>query len=97
MVRAVHSEHGRFKAIRPLAKVALLSQTAAQLRLGEVIGDERAVVTKSGHVLVRTQGAYPWTTVHVVDASGYELRQLGLAKTKLRGGIDTGRVALVAR
>lgn len=97
IVRTVYIKHGALKAIRPLAKAAMLSQTAAQLRLGEVIGDERAVVTKTGNVLVRSRGAFPWSAVTVVNASPGELRALGLAKAALRGGIDTGRVALRAR
>lgn len=97
VVRSAHQAHGPMKAIRPLAKAALISQTAAQLRLGEVIGDERAVVTKTGNVIVRTRGAFPWAAVKLVEASEFEFKALGLAKTKLRGGIDTGRIAVRAR
>lgn len=97
IVREAHQRYGALKAIRPLAKTTLLSQTAAQLRLGEVIGDERAVVTASGNVLIRTRGAFPWAEVSIIDADDRTFRSLGLAKTTLRGGIDTGRVALRAR
>jgi hypothetical protein len=71
----------------------MLSQTATFLRLGEVLRDERAVVTRSGNVLVRTQGAFPWASVPVVDVARGK-RWPGLSRAHLRGGIDDGRVAL---
>lgn len=97
VVRAVRRRHGGgLRPIRPLACATLISQTSAQLRLGEVLEDERAVVTKNGNVLVRSQGAFPWADVPIIDvARGGQYR--GLAKAKLRGGIDEGRVALRAR
>lgn len=69
-----------------------LSQTAMFLRLAEVQGDERAIVTRSGNVIVRSQGAFPWATTPVLDRSKKPWR--GVRKTRLRGGIDEGRVAL---
>lgn len=73
-----------------------LSQTSAVLRLAEVRGDDRAIVTRSGNVLVRTQGAFPWAEVPVVEVARGR-PWAGLSSTKLRGGIDEGRIALRAR
>lgn len=73
-----------------------LSQTAMVLRLAEVRGDERAVVTRTGNVILRTQGAFPWAEVPVVDVARGR-RWAGLRKATLAGGIDHGRVALIAR
>ena len=71
-----------------------ISQTATVLRLGEVRGDPRAVVTRSGHVFVRNQNAVLDGPRAVRAARGVAGR--GLAKARLRGGIDEGRVALRA-
>lgn len=94
---AVRRAHGHLgERVRSIASWFQLSQTATVLRLAEVVGDERAVVTRSGHVLLRSHGAFPWATVPVVDvARGTSWR--GLARARLRGGIDEGRVALRAR
>lgn len=73
-----------------------ISQTAVVLRLAEVRGDERAVVTRTGNVLVRSRGAFPWAEVPVVDIARGTRRWTGLSKARLRGGIDEGRVALMA-
>lgn len=79
--------------VRTLSRAFALSQTSVVLRLAEVRKDERAVVTRNGHVLLRTHGAFPWANVPIVDvARGAKWR--GLAKTRLRGGIDEGRVAI---
>jgi hypothetical protein len=76
-----------------LAREFGLSETAMVLRLAEARNDERAVVTRNGNVLLRSQGAFPWADVPLVEvARGTRWR--GLAKTTLRGGIDEGRVAL---
>lgn len=81
---------------RSIAAWFQLSQTATVLRLAEVVGDERAVVTKTGNVLLRTQGTFPWAKVPLIEvARGTKWR--GLARARLRGGIDEGRVALRAR
>ena len=93
-VRRAHAALG--ERLRPISERFGLSQTAVVLRLAEVHGDERAVVTQTGNVMLRTQGAFPWATVPVIDiARG--TRWAGLAKADLRGGIDEGRVALRAR
>lgn len=93
-MRRAHDWFG--EKLHPLAKTFAISQTSAVLRLAEVRGDERAVVTKTGHVLLRTQGTFPWADVPVVDvARGGRWR--GLAKARLRGGIDEGRIALRVR
>ena len=71
-----------------------LSQTSLALRLGEVRGDPRAVVTRSGHVFTRNANA-TLTRERAVDAVRGRAPR-GLAKARLRGGIDEGRVALRA-
>lgn len=94
-VRRAHAAHG--ERIRALASQFGLSQTSVVLRLAEVNGDERAVVTRTGNVLIRTQGAFPWARVPVVDVARGDARWARLAKSRLRGGIDEGRVALRVR
>jgi len=93
-VRSAHATIG--ERIPKLAARFGISQTAIVLRLAEVHGDERAVVTRTGNVMIRTQGAFPWAEVPVVSVARGEARWAGLAKAKLRGGIDEGRVALRA-
>ena len=78
----------------PLARFFGLSQTSIVLRLGDVRGDARAVVTRTGNVLVPTQCTFPWASLPAVQvAKGHRLFK-GIAKAKLGGGIDEGRVAL---
>lgn len=90
----VHRDHG--ERYDQIADAFSLSQTAIVLRLAEVLGDERAVVTRRGHVLLRSGGAYPWADVPVVDVARGAAKWRGLARARLRGGIDHGRVALRA-
>lgn len=66
-----------------------ISQTSAVLRLAEVRRDERAVVTPGGRALVR--GATLTQERALAAARG---KVPGLARTRLRGGLDEGRVAL---
>ena len=69
-----------------------ISQTSTVLRLGEVRGDPRAVVTRTGHVFVRNQS--PTLTRERAAAVAHGRPVRGVAKARLRGGIDEGRVAL---
>lgn len=92
LVRRAYSFFG--EKHETIAEKLHMSQTATVLRLGEVLGDPRAVVTRSGRTFVRNQS-------HLLDpvralraARGSTPR--GLSKTRLRGGIDEGRVALRA-
>lgn len=94
-VRRAHERRG--ERIRTLAREFGLSQTSMVLRLAEVQGDERAVVTRTGNVLLRTRGAFAWASVPVVDVARGAARWCGLAKSRLTGGIDEGRVALRVR
>lgn len=94
-VRRAHRAHG--ERIRRIADEFGMSQTSIVLRLAEVNGDERAVVTRTGNVLLRSQGAFPWANVPVIDVARGESRWRGLARAELRGGIDEGRVALRVR
>jgi len=97
IVRHFRREHGDGLApIRPLARAVVISQTASQLRLGEVLEDERAVVTKTGNVIIRSRGVFPWASVPIVDVARGGARWKGVAKARLRGGIEEGRVALRA-
>lgn len=89
MIARAHAHYG--ERLRSIARTFGLSQTSAQLRLAEVIGDERAVVTKTGYVLAR--GA-TWASVPVVDYARGATNWRGLAKAPLRGGIDEGRIAV---
>ncbi len=93
-VRASHKRHG--ERVRRIAAHFQLSQTATVLRLGEVVGDERAVVTRSGNVLLRTRGAFPWSEVPILDVASGRRTWRGLKKATLRGGLDEGRVVLRA-
>lgn len=77
-----------------IAKKLFMSQTATVLRLGEVRGDPRAVVTRSGRVFVRNQGP-ALDAPRAREAARVRL-PAGLAKARLRGGIDEGRIALRA-
>lgn len=77
-----------------IAERLKLSQTSAVLRLAEVRGDARAVVTRSGHVLMRGT-AQTLTRERATEAARGKAPR-GLAKARLRGGIDEGRVALRA-
>lgn len=94
-VRRAHARVG--ERLRVLATQFGLSQTSVVLRLAEVRGDERAIVTRTGNVLIRTQGAFPWASVPIVDVAAPGGKWVGLAKAELRGGIDEGRVALRVR
>jgi hypothetical protein len=93
-VRRAHAAVG--ERLQVLASQFGLSQTSVVLRLAEVRGDERAIVTASGNVLIRAQGAFPWATVPIVDLARHGT-WAGLAKAELRGGIDEGRVAFRMR
>lgn len=93
-VRRAHAAVG--ERLKLLAAQFGLSQTSVVLRLAEVHGSERAIVTRTGNVLIRTQGAFPWASVPVLEVAR-GTRWAGLSKTELRGGIDEGRVALRVR
>lgn len=95
-IRRAHRYFGNeLRQLRPLAKTFGLSQTSTQLRLGEVLGDERAIVTaRNGNILTRGQ---VWATVPVLEVARGSRRTIGILKVTLRGGIDEGRIALRAR
>jgi hypothetical protein len=99
LVRAAIRQHGRdFGALRPLADVVQISQTAAHLRLGEILGDERAVLTKKNrNRIVRGRGGYGWAKAPLLSVLRGHRDVPGLAKTALEGGIDEGRVAFLKR
>ncbi len=88
-----HAVHfgASLSAVRPLARAVRISQTSSNIRLSEVLRDERAVLTsKSGNVLHRSDSLFPWA-----DETALKKHWRGLAKAKLRGGIDEGRTALM--
>lgn len=81
--------------IKPLGKRFGLSQTSVHLRLAEVLGDDRALVTANqNHVMSRGDG---WATVPVVGVAHGRVKRPDIAKATLRGGIDEGRIALRRR
>jgi hypothetical protein len=91
--RAVKHFGGDLTALRPLAKTFGLSQTSAQLRIGEVFNVDRAVVTaKQENVLARGPrwGRAALTELRALSPRRVERRQL-------RGGIDEGRLAMRPR
>lgn len=90
-VRTAHAHYG--ERILPLAKTFGLSQTAAVLRVAEVVRDERAVVTRSGHIFVRSQGAFGWAALAAAP-DGVSPDGRAVRRRRLHGGIDEGRVAL---
>lgn len=100
VVRRLVDQHGRdLQAIRPLAKTTGISMTAAHLRLGEVLEDERAVVTaEHKNVMVPTRGPFhglpPSAVLAIVDGA---VRVPGVVKVRLSGGLDAGRTALKAK
>jgi hypothetical protein len=79
-----------------IARAFGVSQTSAQIRLGEVIGDERAILTRRGNRIIESRGAVEWDRIDLgaeaVSAEG----KPGLAKAPLFGGLDDGRVAFRA-
>lgn len=96
IVRAAHRALGDANVER-VAAAFHISQKSTWLRLGEALGDERATVNARGTVRVRSAGAFPWETIDVVDAARSRLLMPGLARAKLRGGVDQRSVALRAR
>lgn len=92
-VRRAHAHYGaELRHLRPIARTFGLSQTATQLRLGEVLGDKRAVVTKrSNVVLSRGSG---WMQIPAIEIARGKAKSQDIARATLRGGIDEGRVAL---
>lgn len=98
LVRAGAIFYGRkLEAVEPLAEATWMSRTAANLRLGEVIGDGRVVVTKSGNVLRSSEASFarPDRDIRADARAAHETP--GVARAHLRGGIDDGRVALRER
>lgn len=99
IVRAAVGQHGaELAAIDPLADFGQMSQTAAHLRLGEILGDERAVLTKKNrNRMIRSQGHFRWGKAPLIGFLKGERDIPGLVKVQLHGGIDAGRVAFLKR
>lgn len=98
LVRAARTLYGRqLQPIGPLAEAAMISQTSAQLRLGEVLEDDRVIVTRTNRVLVRASGQLHRASGALVKLARDDAPIRGLAKAVLRGGIDDGRIALRMR
>lgn len=84
---------------RALASIAVLfgmSQTATVLRFAEADDENRAVVTRSGYVMMRGRSETPWASDDQARSWARARAPRGLVKVRLRGGIDDGRVALSA-
>ena len=92
IVKGIVAQHGlMLGSMKPLAQLARISQTSANIRLSEVLRDERAVLTaRNGNVLHRADSTFPWSS-----ETALRHHWKGLAKAKLRGGIDEGRTALM--
>jgi hypothetical protein len=81
-------------AIPELAAHFGVTSSCIFLRIGEVFGDERALITRSGDVIVRTRGAVDWAEIPLADvAAGRPWK--GLRCTRLTGR-DEGRIAVRA-
>lgn len=103
LVRRAHTHFGPdFGAMRTLGQAFGMSATSAELRVGEVVGGERGVATKSGNLIVPHFGpmqlAFPWRES---KAKGRDpLVKAILAKARARGfdvaagAIDDERVAI---
>ncbi len=91
-VRLVHAHFG--ERLATIAQVFGISKTAAHLRLREVLGDEGAIVTRSGNVIVRNPERIDWTRPDMAARSRGREGIRGLRRSLLRGGIDSGRIAL---
>jgi hypothetical protein len=89
MVQRAHVRFG--ERLSTIARVFGLSKTSTHLRLREVLGDEGAIITRTGNVLVRNPRKIEWSDPAIVRLSG---RTMGLKRSELRGGLDAGRVAL---
>ena len=97
LVRSGLVFYGRkLEAVLPLAEAVSISQTASNIRLGEVIGDERAVVTRSSRVLRSSADSFPEPDEQLVLFARAPKARPGVTKTTLRGGIDDARIALRA-
>lgn len=87
LVSRVYAHFG--EDVPEIADGLRISQTSAVLRLGEVRGEDRGVVTPGGRALLR--GA-TLTRERALDAARGNAP--GLVTARLRGGIDEGRVAI---
>lgn len=95
LVRAAATFYGaKLESVEPMSGALMISQTAATLRLGEVLGDDRVVVTKSGNVLRSSEEAFPEPDRRIVAFARSKRARPGVVKVALRGGIDTHRIAL---
>lgn len=83
------------RRLRPLAKAFGMSQTSMHLRLAEVLGDGRAIVTANNNNIL-SRGA-TWITIPVLKLASGETRRPDVQKATLHGGIDEGRIALRVR
>lgn len=77
-----------------LARIFEATQSMIWLRLGEVLGDERALVTEHS-VRFRSAGAFPWYEP-AVRAWARGRPPSGVRKAVLRTGYDSGRITLRA-
>jgi IrrE N-terminal-like domain len=93
VLRAAHQHHG--ESLRQLALDFDATQSMVWLRLGEVLGDERALVTLDC-VRVRSRGAFAWDEL-AVRRWAQGRAPLGVKKTRLMGTrYDSGRIVLKA-
>lgn len=91
--RSVQRASKIWDSLPEMAEAFGLAKTSMNLRLGEVLHDDRFVVTVSGNVLRRDSMHH--LTDEDIRAEARSPVRRNLAKTYLRGGIDEGRVAMV--
>lgn len=100
-VKWATAQHGRgMRPIKPLANLTGISDTSANLRLSEVLGDDRWVATaRRRNLLARVpSGRHPDRAALIAMAFDEGPRIPGIVKTRLTpAGIDAGRVALKAK
>ncbi len=93
LVRRARERHG--EDVRQLALGFYVTQSCMTLRLAEVLGDDRMVVTKNRNVMRRTQASFPWADDDARTwVTGRPPR--GVLKVRLTGAFDAGRVAFRA-
>lgn len=91
-----HSYERLGEDYRLIAKIFHVSQATIVLRIAELHGLERVVVVRSGAAHIRTTGAFPWERTPLAAVAKGSVRYPGIVRKRLRGGLDEGRVALLA-
>lgn len=91
--RSAYSHFG--EKLPAIAKVFRGTQSFVVLRLAEVLGDERALLSRDA-VRIRSQGAFQWPEADELRAWERTRPPPGVRRAALQGPYDRGRVAFVA-